>query len=125
VRHDRPNRAGKMGSVTDVDICPDVVSFGKEMQRFLDTFDGDHVSILEHARDISHNLERLKMVAAYVRRQAMLDAHLDLGNGAEVGRLAGVGRVRSHELLHRATDERMRNASIEKIAEYAISDLYT
>ena len=42
----------------------------------------------------------------------MLDAQLEIGNGAEVGRLAGVGRVRSHELLNRAIDERMHNVAL-------------
>jgi len=50
-----------------------------------------------------------------VRRQAMLDAQLEIGNGAEVGRLAGVGRVRSHELLNRAIDERMHSVSLSDV----------
>jgi hypothetical protein len=85
------------------------------MRWLLDKYGDNHEQVLAYSAEIAHNLERLKVVAAYVRRQAMLDAHNDLGNGAEVGRLAGVGRVRAHELLNRAVDERMHNVDVTDV----------
>lgn len=93
-------------------LLPEPNIFGVAMRKQLDEYGDDHEQVLRLSAEIAHNLEALKMAVAFVRRQAMLDAQLELGNGAEVGRLAGVGRVRSHELLNRAIDERMHNVAL-------------
>jgi len=85
------------------------------MRKHLDEYGDNHEMVLRLSAEIAHNLEGLKMAVAFVRRQAMLDAQLEIGNGAEVGRLAGVGRVRSHELLNRAIDERMHSVSLSDV----------
>jgi len=99
----------------DINVLPNALQFGVKMRWLLDKYGDNHEQVLAYSAEIAHNLERLKVVAAYVRRQAMLDAHNDLGNGAEVGRLAGVGRVRAHELLNRAVDERMHNVDVTDV----------
>tara|TARA_R110000824_G_scaffold156677_1_gene329878 strand:- start:36 stop:401 length:366 start_codon:yes stop_codon:yes gene_type:complete len=96
-------------------LLPEPNVFGAAMRKHLDEYGDDHEQVLRLSAEIAHNLEALKMAVAFVRRQAMLDAQLELGNGAEVGRLAGVGRVRSHELLNRAIDERMHNVALTDV----------
>jgi len=98
-----------------VDLLPQPAVFGVAMRKHLDEYGDNHEIVLRLSAEIAHNLEQLKVAVAYVRRQAMLDAQLELDNGAEVGRLAGVGRVRSHELLNRAVDERMHNVSLKDV----------
>ena len=97
------------------DLLPEPSIFGIAMRKHLDEYGNNHEMVLRLSAEIAHNLEGLKMAVAFVRRQAMLDAQLDIGNGAEVGRLAGVGRVRSHELLNRAIDERMHNVALTDV----------
>lgn len=98
-----------------IDLLPEPAIFGVAMRKHLDEYGDNHEMVLRLSAEIAHNLEQLKVAVAYVRRQAMLDAQLELDNGAEVGRLAGVGRVRSHELLNRAVDERMHNVSLKDV----------
>ena len=97
------------------DLLPEPSVFGSAMRKHLDEYGDNHEMVLRLSAEIAHNLEGLKMAVAFVRRQAMLDAQLEIGNGAEVGRLAGVGRVRSHELLNRAIDERMHNVALADV----------
>jgi len=101
--------------VFGTDLLPEPTIFGVAMRKHLDEYGDNHEMVLRLSAEIAHNLEGLKMAVAFVRRQAMLDAQLKLGNGAEVGRLAGVGRVRSHELLNRAIDERMHNVALTDV----------
>ncbi len=111
-------------AVKDIDIIPDPLLFGEKMRLLLEQYGENHAEVLRCSADIARNLERLKMVSAFVRRQAMLDAQNELGNGAAVGRLAGVGRVRSHQLINRATDERMHRVTLEDVVGYAEENLY-
>jgi len=108
----------------EIDITPNPLLFGEKMRTLLEQYGDNHAEILRCSADIARNLERLKMVSAFVRRQAMLDAQNELGNGAAVGRLAGVGRVRSHQLINRATDERMHRVTLEDVVGYAEENLY-
>ena len=98
--------------VFGTDLLPEPVAFGMAMRKHLDEYRDNYEQVLRVSAEIAHNLEALKTAVAFVRRQAMLDAYLEMGNGAAVGRLAGVGRVRSHELLNRAVDERMHGATL-------------
>lgn len=101
--------------VFGTDLLPEPVAFGIAMRKHLDEYGDDYEQVLRVSAEIAHNLEALKTAVAFVRRQAMLDAQLEISNGAEVGRLAGVGRVRSHELLNRAIDERMHSVSLSDV----------
>ena len=96
-------------------LLPEPAVFGCAMRKHLDEYGDNHEMVLRLSAQIAHNLAKLKIAVAYVRRQAMLDAQLELGNGAEVGRLAGVGRGRSHDLLNRAVEERMYNVALSDV----------
>jgi hypothetical protein len=101
--------------VFGTDLLPEPVAFGMTMRKHLDEYGDDHERVLRVSAEIAHNLEALKTAVAFVRRQAMLDAQMEISNGAKVGRLAGVGRVRAHELLNRATGERMHNVALSDV----------
>ena len=74
--------------VFGTDLLPEPVAFGMAMRKHLDEYGDNYEQVLRVSAEIAHNLEALKTAVAFVRRQAMLDAYLEMGNGAAVGRLA-------------------------------------
>jgi hypothetical protein len=70
---------------------------------------------LDLATEVAQHLEDLKIAVSWVRRHAMLDENLDVGNGAEVARRSGLRRSRAHAMMNRAIHERVRNETLDNV----------
>jgi hypothetical protein len=70
---------------------------------------------LAYATQVSRNTEAVLLAVGWVRRHAMLEENLLLGNGAEVARRAGVQRGRAHTMMNRATHERIHGVTLRRL----------
>ena len=70
---------------------------------------------LEYATQVAQNLEAVKVAVAWVRRHAMLDENLRVGNGAEIARRSGLRRSRAHAMMNRAVHERVHGVTLADV----------
>ncbi len=72
---------------------------------------------LGYATQVSRNTEAVLLAVGWVRRHAMLEENLLLGNGAEVARRAGIQRGRAHTMMNRATHERVHGTTLRLLLD--------
>ena len=72
---------------------------------------------LEYATRVSRNTEAVLLAVGWVRRHAMLDENLLLGNGAEIARRSGIQRGRAHTMMNRATHERIHGVTLRRLLD--------